>query len=510
MQPKVIISTDIGGNDKDDAQSLIHALLYADDINYRGFVATSSDQNGVDGITPMNKIIDAYAKDLPNLREAGDYPDATEMRDLVVQGATPTDWPGPLSEGAKLMIEEARNASPDDPVYLLGWGPIHDIARALYEAPDIVDNVVVYSIAGALQDDDQTAFNWLKDAVANNPNYADLFWIDAQESFRGMYVRSGGQNDPSANLDWVRENVDDHGALGDLYFSDFTIDLYGKNSPDGLKMGDTPSLLYLLDDISNDNPAGNSWGGSFQRADIGTNHWVDKSGASLGQYDGAQTVFKHRDEVWGDFADRLDIAADGVPNSSPKLAIPEPEEEDLGPSKTPAPVVEPDPIAFEEPTTTPTTTKSTNGNSGDDIIKGGDAAEKIDGGAGDDLILGRGSDDVLDGGAGDDYVAGGGGDDTLIYELSENMGDNDVYLGSRGYDVLQLEVTEAELASNVFKAQLNALEQFIAENADTDTNGGATFEFSEIGLSVRSVEKVEVVVVDGGTCLLYTSDAADE
>mgnify|MGYP000262372971 CR=1 FL=1 len=76
-------------------------------------------------------------------------------------------------------------------------------------------------------------------------------------------------------------------------------------------MGDTPSLLYLLDEISNDDPSLESWGGSFAPTGLGTNTWGDKPDAGLGDYDGAATVFQHREAVWADFAARLNIAQNG-------------------------------------------------------------------------------------------------------------------------------------------------------------------------------------------------------
>ena len=339
-KPKVLISTDIGGGDKDDAQSLIHALLYADAVDYKGFVATMTNDSG-DSFGTMRKVFDAYDRDLSNLRKAsGDYPAGSELRDLMEQGASNPSWPGPVSAGARKIIDEARDASPDDPLYVLTWGPIHDAARALREAPDIVSNVRLISIAGYGQDKSHPeAYRWLKDAVAQNDDYSELWWVNSEETFRGMYVGSDGQNDPGRNLDWVKENADGHGALGNLFHDSFAYDLYGRmdgdESVNGLKMGDTPSLLYLLDTANNDDPGARSWGGSFSRNGLGPNTWDDKdeSAFRLGSYDGAKTVQEHRSKAWGDFAARLD-RADGAGSGAP---APEPAPE---PKPEPAPAPE--------------------------------------------------------------------------------------------------------------------------------------------------------------------------
>jgi Protein of unknown function (DUF1593) len=330
--PRVIISSDLGGNDKDDAQSLIHAMLYANDLDYRGFVITRTDDGGRggigNGVSIAHEIVDAYERDLPNLRQTdADYPSAASLKNAIVNGATDPEWPGGVSKGAQLIIEEARAASPGDPLYVLTWGPIHDAARALHAAPDIVDNVRILAIAGRAQDKaHQDAYDWLIDAVKTDPRYEKLWMVDSAETFRGSHVNRNGAKNPEQYLDWVEENVDGHGALGTLFRDEFTDNLYGGRSPSGLKMGDTPSLLYLIDNAGDDNPAASSWGGSFRKSGVGPNMWTDKTDASLrmGEFDGARTVYDKRDAYMRDFAERLDAAA-GRGGSSP-----DPEPDDSG------------------------------------------------------------------------------------------------------------------------------------------------------------------------------------
>ncbi len=339
---KVLITTDIGGGDADDAQSLIHALLYADQVDYRGVVATVSDAGRADPFVHMRRIADAYEKDLPNLRAHGDYPSADGIRSLFEMGSHDPDWPGKLSAGAERIIAEARAADPSDPLYVLSWGPIQDVARALHAAPDIVPNIRVLSIAGHAQDSrNPEAFRWMRDAVANEDAYHDLWWVDSVDTFRGMYIGSDGQNDPNLNVGWVEKNAAGHGALGELFHKEYAQGLYGpKSKVDGLKMGDTPSLLYLLDGASDDNPGARSWGGSFQKDGLGPNTWSDRGGERMGSFEGARTVYEHRDEAWGDFARRLDRAkdsADARPDPRPEPGpdpAPGPAEASIGTGRT--------------------------------------------------------------------------------------------------------------------------------------------------------------------------------
>ena len=72
-----------------------------------------------------------------------------------------------------------------------------------------------------------------------------------------------------------------HGALGNLFF--------GKQQD--IKMGDTPSLLYLLRGDSND-PTAPHWGGAYVKTAHGENNWTDDPNSALaeGNRAGAKTV----------------------------------------------------------------------------------------------------------------------------------------------------------------------------------------------------------------------------
>ncbi|SFD04989.1 family 16 glycosylhydrolase, partial [Tropicimonas isoalkanivorans] len=136
------------------------------------------------------------------------------------------------------------------------------------------------------------------------------------------------------------------------------------------------------------------------------------------------------------------------------------------------------------------------GHAGNETLKGGGSADSIYGAGGDDYILGRGSVDILAGGAGDDVIKGGARRDVLIYEIGNNTGAEDRYEGSAGFDRLKIYGTEAELKDDAFLDDIAALEQFMSDNYDTGTNGGPTYEFDSLGLSVRSIEAVELVLIE--------------
>ena len=62
---RVIVTSDIGGTDPDDFQSMAHVLLYADVLEIEGLISSPFDQGGKDHIL---RVIDAYERDYPNLR----------------------------------------------------------------------------------------------------------------------------------------------------------------------------------------------------------------------------------------------------------------------------------------------------------------------------------------------------------------------------------------------------------------------------------------------------------
>ena len=64
-RPRVIISTDIGGTDPDDFQSMVHFLVYADMFDVEGLISSPYGPGRREHIL---QVIDKYAADYPNLR----------------------------------------------------------------------------------------------------------------------------------------------------------------------------------------------------------------------------------------------------------------------------------------------------------------------------------------------------------------------------------------------------------------------------------------------------------
>jgi hypothetical protein len=86
-RPRLVVLTDIE-NEPDDTQSLVRLLLYANDIELRGLVATTSTHLR-DRVHPdsIRRVIERYGQVLPRLRQHDPaYPAAPELLTLVAAG----------------------------------------------------------------------------------------------------------------------------------------------------------------------------------------------------------------------------------------------------------------------------------------------------------------------------------------------------------------------------------------------------------------------------------------
>jgi hypothetical protein len=293
LKPQIIISTDIGGDDPDDYQSMVHMLVYADKFEILGLI---SSPPGKGRLSNIEETIDAYEMDFPKLvNQNKDFPAAQYLRSISKQGSLDiqhTDLPEKPSEGAQWIIQKIKDSN--RPVYVLVWGSITDVAQAVHADPSIKSKLRVYSIGSWNTAQDPKSRDYLFN------NHPDLWWIENNTTFRGMYM--GG--DQSGNLDnqtFVETFVKDNGNLGRLFWE----------QKKDIKMGDTPSVLYFLNG-NIENPEGESWGGSFIKTDHGPNYWTDNPDPDLieNNRQGAKTVNRHRKDFLQDWAKRMEWLKD--------------------------------------------------------------------------------------------------------------------------------------------------------------------------------------------------------
>ncbi|HKZ37180.1 MAG TPA: nucleoside hydrolase-like domain-containing protein, partial [Chryseolinea sp.] len=85
IKPRILISTDIGGTDPDDNQSMVHLLMYSDRFDIEGLVSSPSYGDG--SKEEILRMIGLYEKDLPKLQKyKKDFPSPDYLRSVTKQG----------------------------------------------------------------------------------------------------------------------------------------------------------------------------------------------------------------------------------------------------------------------------------------------------------------------------------------------------------------------------------------------------------------------------------------
>ena len=259
QKPRVLISTDIGGTDPDDNQSMVHLMMYSDLFQLEGLVSSPSFGNG--SKEELLRMIDLYAEDYPELRKHNDQlmrPD--DLRKLCKQGRRGLmsyKGYGEPSEGSEWIVRQARKVS-CQPLWILVWGTLEDVAQALHDAPDIAAKIRVYWIGGPNKKWGANSYAYIA------RNFPHLWMIENNATYRGFIT----DNDKMELIEEYRGMADDANRYGTGYY-DYAMKNRGVMGADFInyykgivKMGDTPSLLYMMHGNPND-PQGESWGGSF-------------------------------------------------------------------------------------------------------------------------------------------------------------------------------------------------------------------------------------------------------
>lgn len=245
---RVLVSTDIGGTDPDDFQSMVHLLVYADCFDLEGLVSSPYGPGRKDDIL---KVIDCYAADYANLKTYSEkYPTPDALRAITKQGETeaaPYAGVRRSTEGSEWLVRCARRDDPR-PLYVLVWGGIEDLAQALHDAPDILPKLRVYWIGGPNKKWSPDAYQYIVD------HHPKLWIIESNATYRGWFT-GGNQSGDWSNTRFVARHVAGNGVLGDFFNAQLST----------LKMGDTPSVGWLLKGTADD-PSQSGWGGRYVRA----------------------------------------------------------------------------------------------------------------------------------------------------------------------------------------------------------------------------------------------------
>ena len=297
---RLIVTTDIGGTDPDDEQSMVHLMVSANDIDIEAIICGLTWLEGKLGTGVVNSIIDAYDEDYPNLIiHDADYPTPAYLRSITKPGQPISKMAGvgegKDSPGSELIISAIDNDDPR-PVWLNAWGGANTIAQALWkvkntrsseEVDKFINKIRIYDILG--QDD---AGAWIA------KTFPDLIYI------RNKEIYGWGPSD-----EWVKENVQSKGALGTKY-------------PNRIwaTEGDSPAFMHLMAKGLNnpDKIDSGGWGGRFGLTKVANIRGMDiaqRSGVDESLYDpyfmftntseGNESINRWKQHIWNNLSAKM-------------------------------------------------------------------------------------------------------------------------------------------------------------------------------------------------------------
>lgn len=301
---RLIVTTDLGGSDPDDIQSMIHLLVCSDRIDIEGLISSQAWVNDPDKTPVLRATVESFINVLPNLQvHSADFPSADYLRTIVARGQAVAHMegvgPGKDSPGSELIVRSVTD-NDERPIWLVAWGGMNTIAQALWKLQNILEEedfnsclkkIRIYDILGQ---DDAGAY------IAKY--YPEIVYI------RNKEVYGWAPDD-----DWTRENIQSRLPLGNSY-------------PNRIwaTEGDSPSFLYVYANGLNvpERWEYGGWGGRFSAEkvkNIRGMDFIERSGKNEAIYDdyymigsapeGNRSIKKWEKHIHNDFAARMIWAA---------------------------------------------------------------------------------------------------------------------------------------------------------------------------------------------------------
>lgn len=359
LKPRVIILTDPReAHEADDGQSLVRLLAFADLVEIEALIATTgwnwwSSSHINAGFAELQSKVAAYEEDVGNLmKRSGQTGFADDERQQSLGY-----WPSPEylaartargmardymsrvgngndTAGSRLIIEVIDEDDPR-PVWVLVWGGPNVLAQAVWDvahnpasarSPEEVAAFIAKMRVVAITEQDTNFFYYTGreegDYVSNNSavwlrsNYPDLFWVRMEKNYP---LWSGPSDDFKAHWkQFYTAHVQGRGALGAAY----------PTHTFGIE-GDTPALHYVLPLGLSDpaQPDMGGWGGVFRfgqtpKEQDTTSSWTDWHVAYPDLPDmNASSLDRWIEQMWTEFAARMDWAAEGEGNRNPVAVL---------------------------------------------------------------------------------------------------------------------------------------------------------------------------------------------
>lgn len=255
QKPRVVVTAD---PELDDSNSLLRYLLYSTDFRTEGLIYASSgfhwkgDGSGRKwsvanreysrwGLNlcpcaswrwaPNEQFIDdavrVYEQVYPNLRvHNADYPAPAELKSKIQWGNVEFDGDISRDSPGSDLIKALLLDDEPGPIYLLAWGGLSTIARALksiqqqfQQTPEwsaVYRKVSRKAVLSPSGDQDDTYSNYIR------PNWPDIHTLPAGGAAAvalgyGAGATVSAENAAYYSVGWTQENVSNLGTLGALY-----------------------------------------------------------------------------------------------------------------------------------------------------------------------------------------------------------------------------------------------------------------------------------------------------
>lgn len=273
-KPKVIVLTDINnaGGDPDDKQSLIHLLWHADVLDILGIIP---DRWNANGFTATMEGFAAYEKDYTTFLKNKGYPAPTSLKNRVAK-----------NESAAIELIYQSTKGTKEPIYLLVWGQMHTIQKALFTYPEIAANIRLLTIGTGrkygpkdeVPGKDCNVPNWNgpgRNDIYQDQRFNQMWWLESNWTYNGMFVG----NRPEEMLQALAQ----YGAMGQHIKEVVRSHSWAQY----FRVGDTPTVLYLIDPNNDLNdPTKGSWAGQFKKPfpQHKPNYYTDDNGSIAWDY----------------------------------------------------------------------------------------------------------------------------------------------------------------------------------------------------------------------------------
>lgn len=340
LKPRMVVLTDIAPNniEPDDMESMIRLLVHADLYEIEAIVATTgwSNTGGQQRLDLVHLALDAYEKDLTNLKKRSDqdgflsnenkqnmgyWPSPSYLKSRSVVGSTKMGMrfigKGNDSEGSELIIRLADEKD-DRPIWITVWGGGNTFAQAVWRVQQdrtpeqfraFLRKFRVYTIT----DQDRP---WSSGDTISHDISAHQYLRSFENDLIFLWCECAWKhhNDTGVkNWNQYATHIQGHGNLGRLY----------PKYKWGVE-GDTPSFLHLMPNgLSDpDMPTQVSWSGYFDMGygkDPKTRAFTNNSGRA---YEIGTKYFAYfYPASFDQFASRMDWAANGKGNRNPIVSI---------------------------------------------------------------------------------------------------------------------------------------------------------------------------------------------